>query len=51
MFTPICVPCAREMRCKKNGYFFKDYQGVAIWSGDVANYDAREVRRWIEGFR
>jgi hypothetical protein len=35
MFTPICVPCAREMRCKKNGYFFKDYQGVAIWSGDL----------------
>jgi hypothetical protein len=35
MFTPICVPCAREMRCKKNGYFFKDYQGAAIWSGDM----------------
>ena len=35
MFTPICVPCAREMRCKKNGYFFKDYQGAAIWSGDL----------------
>jgi hypothetical protein len=35
MFTPICVPCAREMRCRKNGYFFKDYQGAAIWSGDM----------------
>jgi hypothetical protein len=33
-FTPICVQCAREMRCRKNGYFFKDYQGAAIWSGD-----------------
>jgi hypothetical protein len=34
MFTPICVPCAREMRCKKNDYFFKDYEGAAIWAGD-----------------
>jgi hypothetical protein len=34
-FTPICVQCAREMRCRKNGYFFKDYQGAAIWSGDM----------------
>jgi hypothetical protein len=23
------------MRCRKNGYFFKDYQGAAIWSGDM----------------
>lgn len=35
MFTPICVPCAREMRCRKNGYFFKDYQDAAVWSGDM----------------
>ena len=35
MFTPICVQCAREMRCRKNGYFFKDYEGAAIWSGDM----------------
>jgi hypothetical protein len=34
-FTPICVACARETRCKKNGYFFKDYQTAAIWSGDM----------------
>ena len=34
MFTPICVQCAREMRCKNNGYFFKDYEGAAIWAGD-----------------
>lgn len=34
-FTPICVSCAREMRCRKNGYFFKDYQGAAIWAGDM----------------
>jgi hypothetical protein len=35
MFTPICVPCAREMRCKKNEYLFTDYEGAAIWSGDM----------------
>jgi hypothetical protein len=34
MFTPICVRCAREMRCKKNDYFFKDYEGAAVWAGD-----------------
>jgi hypothetical protein len=34
MFTPICVPCAREMRCRTNDYFFKDYESAAIWSGD-----------------
>jgi hypothetical protein len=45
-FTPICVPCAREMRCKKNDYFFKDYEGAAIWAGDLyacENCDARVV--------
>jgi hypothetical protein len=35
MFTPICVPCAREMRCRKNEYLFTDYGGAAIWSGDM----------------
>ena len=34
-FTPICVPCRREMRCRKNGYFFGDYGNAAIWSGDL----------------
>jgi hypothetical protein len=34
-FTPICVACAREMRCRKNGYFFKDYEAAAIWAGDM----------------
>jgi hypothetical protein len=44
-FTPICVPCAREMRCKKNGYFFKDYQAAAIWSGDM--YECPKCKRQI----
>jgi hypothetical protein len=43
-FTPICVSCAREMRCRKNGYFFKDYQGAAIWAGDMYQCESCTAR-------
>jgi hypothetical protein len=43
-FTPICVACAREMRCRKNGYFFKDYQAAAIWSGDMYECEGCKVQ-------
>lgn len=43
-FTPICVSCAREMRCRKNGYFFKDYQAAAIWSGDMFECESCKAR-------
>lgn len=33
MFTPICVQCQREMRCKKNDYLFRE--GDEIWAGDM----------------
>ena len=34
-FTPICVPCATEMRCKKNDYCFTEYEAAAVWAGDM----------------
>lgn len=34
-FTPICVPCAREMRCKKNDYLFSDTEASYVWAGDM----------------
>ena len=34
-FTPICVACRREMRCKKNDYLFSDYDAAAVWAGDM----------------
>jgi hypothetical protein len=43
-FAPICVACAREMRCRKNGYFFKDYQAAAIWSGDLFECEGCKAR-------
>ena len=31
---PICVPCAREMRCKKNMYAVADPEPSTYWYGD-----------------
>jgi hypothetical protein len=39
-FAPICVPCRREMRCRKNDYMFFDYGKAAIWSGDKYQCEA-----------
>lgn len=33
-FAPICVPCQREMRCRKNDFMFFDYHAAAVWAGD-----------------
>lgn len=39
MPRPICVPCAREMTCAKNGYMVhmktSAEQPYQIWSGDM----------------
>ena len=43
-FAPICVACAREMRCRKNGYFFSDYGAAAIWSGDLFECEGCKAR-------
>lgn len=34
-FAPICVPCRREMRCKKNDYMFSDSDLSYVWAGDM----------------
>lgn len=33
-FRPICVPCRREMRCRKNDYMFTA-SGSAVWASDM----------------
>lgn len=43
-FTPICVSCQREMRCRKNGYFFMDYGRAAVWSGDLYQCEGCQAR-------
>lgn len=32
---PICVPCRREMRCRKNDYMFSDADLSYVWAGDM----------------
>ena len=32
---PICVPCAVEMRCAKNGLIVADPEPSTYWSGDM----------------
>ena len=33
---PVCVPCAREMRCKKNDYLVSDREPACyVWAGDM----------------
>jgi len=43
-FSPICVQCAREMRCRKNEYLFTDYGAAAIWSGDMYECEGCKAR-------
>ena len=43
-FTPICVPCQREMRCRRNDYLFADYGGGAIWAGDMYQCEGCKAR-------
>lgn len=43
-FTPICVACQREMRCRKNDYFFMDYDRAAVWAGDLYQCESCQVR-------
>lgn len=33
-FAPICVPCRKEMQCKKNDYLFSPDESV-VWAGDM----------------
>ena len=44
-FTPICVTCQREMRCRKNDYLFADYDNTAIWAGDM--YECESCKRQV----
>lgn len=44
-FTPICVSCHMEMRCKRNDYLFADYDNAAIWAGDM--YECPQCRRQV----
>ena len=32
---PVCVPCKREMRCKKNDYLVSDADASYVWAGDM----------------
>ena len=44
-FTPICVACQREMRCRKNDYLFADYHNSAIWAGDM--YECESCKQQV----
>ena len=44
-FTPICVACAREMRCQKNDYLFADYGDAAVWAGDM--YECENCKQQV----
>lgn len=45
-FTPICVQCAQEMRCKKNDYLFSDAEPASyVWAGDM--YECQRCKTQI----
>ena len=44
-FAPICVRCQHEMRCRRNDYLFADYDGAAIWAGDM--YECEDCKARI----
>ena len=46
-FRPICVPCRREMRCKKNSFFFQ--AGGRIFSSDMFECESCKTQT-LSGF-
>jgi hypothetical protein len=42
---PICVPCAVEMRCLKNGFVVADPEPSTYWRGDL--YRCPQCKRHV----